>query len=144
MAELLFRHYATLAGLADRVVSTSAGTGDWHVGERADHRTIEAMQRRGFDANDHRAKQFTTAALERNDLVVALDRTHERVLRSWATEESDKEKVSLLLTFDPHPDHNLDVPDPYYAGQEMFDDVLGMIDRAVKALFQQLEPAIRP
>ena len=38
----------------------------------------------------------------------------------------------------------LDVPDPYYAGPGMFDDVLTMIEGASRALFRQLEPAIRP
>ncbi len=38
----------------------------------------------------------------------------------------------------------LDVPDPYYAGPAMFDEVLGMIESASRALFRQLEPAIRP
>ncbi|HEY6800418.1 MAG TPA: low molecular weight phosphotyrosine protein phosphatase, partial [Agromyces sp.] len=37
-----------------------------------------------------------------------------------------------------------DVPDPYYAGPGMFDEVLGMIESASRALFRQLEPAIRP
>lgn len=144
MAEIVFRHYAQRAGLAHRIVSSSAGTGDWHVGERADDRTLAALAARGFDGTTHRARQFTTAQLHDSDLIVALDRTHERVLRNWATEESDKDKVALLLGFDPHADGAADVPDPYYAGQQMFDDVLGMIERAVKALFQQLEPAIRP
>lgn len=143
MAEVVLRHYAQRAGLSHRVASTSAGTGDWHVGERADERTLAALQARGYDGTTHRARQFTTAQLQDSDLIVALDRTHERVLRNWATEESDKDKVALLLSFDPHANGTLDVPDPYYAEQEMFDDVLGMIERAVKALFQQLEPAIR-
>ncbi|MGF3054314.1 low molecular weight protein-tyrosine-phosphatase [Microbacterium sp. YY-03] len=144
MAEVVFRHYAQRAGLAHRIVSTSAGTGDWHVGERADKRTLVALEARGFDGAAHRARQFTTAQLQDSDLIVAMDRTHERVLRNWATDESDKDKVALLLGFDPRADGATDVPDPYYAGQEMFNDVLGMIERAVKALFQQLEPAIRP
>jgi protein-tyrosine phosphatase len=38
----------------------------------------------------------------------------------------------------------LDVPDPYYAGQGMFDEVLVMIESGSRALFRQLEPAIRP
>ena len=144
MAEVVFRHYAERAGLSHRIVSSSAGTGDWHVGERADERTIAALATRGYDGTAHRARQFTTAQLRDSDLIVALDRTHERVLRNWAVEESDKDKVALLLGFDAHADGATDVPDPYYANQEMFDDVLGMIERAVKALFQQLEPAIRP
>lgn len=145
MAEVVFRWFAESVGLGDRVVSTSAGTGDWHVGERADQRTIEALARRGYDGTRHRARQFTARDFAGNDLVVALDRTHDRVLRGWAPTETDASKVALLLTFDEHrADANQDVPDPYYADAEMFDDVLGMIESACRSLFRQLEPAIRP
>lgn len=144
MAEIVFREIAERAGLGARVVSTSSGTGDWHVGERADSRTLDALARRGYDGARHRARQFTLDDFERNDLVVALDRSHERILASWARTTTDADKLALLLSFDPEAHGNLDVPDPYYAGPEMFDDVLGMIESASRALFRQLEPAIRP
>jgi protein-tyrosine phosphatase len=142
MADVVFRQLAERAGLGERVASSSAGTGDWHVGERADARTLEALARRGYDGTRHRARQFTSADFERNDLVVALDHSHERVLRGWARTEVDADKISLLLSFDPGA-KTLDVPDPYYADAAMFDDVLGMIEGASRALFRQLEPAIR-
>jgi protein-tyrosine phosphatase len=143
MAEVVFREFADAAGLRDRVGSTSAGTGDWHVGERADQRTIAALERRGYDGELHRARQFTLADFAHNDLVVALDRSHERILRGWARGDADAGKIALLMSFDPGA-HGLDVPDPYYAGPGMFDEVLGMIESASRALFRQLEPAIRP
>jgi protein-tyrosine phosphatase len=143
MADVVFRGFADAAGLRDRVGSSSAGTGDWHVGERADQRTIEALKRRGYDGAHHRARQFTLADFEHNDLVIALDRSHERILRGWARTEADADKIALLMTFDPTAP-SLDVPDPYYAGPGMFDEVLGMIESASRALFRQLEPAIRP
>ena len=143
MADVVFRALAARAGLADRVVSTSAGTGDWHVGERADHRTIEALTRRGYDGSAHRAKQFTADAFRGNDLVVALDRSHERILQNWAANEDESDRVALLLAFDPAAMGQLDVPDPYYADQAMFDDVLVMVETAVEALLRQLEPALR-
>lgn len=142
MAEVVFRAVADAAGLGARILSTSAGTGDWHVGERADHRTLEALARRGFDGSRHRARQFTSDDFPSNDLVVALDHSHERVLRGWARDESDADKISLLMSFDPTA-KTLDVPDPYYASPAMFDEVLGMIEGASRALFRQLEPAIR-
>jgi protein-tyrosine phosphatase len=142
MAEVVLRALAETRGLSRRILSRSAGTGDWHVGERADGRTIQALNRRGYDGAAHRAKQFTAASFADNDLVVALDRTHERVLRSWARNDDDEGKVILLRSFDPHATH-LDVPDPYYAGPEMFDSVLGMIETATRGLFSQLEPAVR-
>ena len=144
MAEVVFRWFAEQAGLSDRVVSTSAGTGDWHVGERADARTLESLARRGYDGSRHRARQFTREDFERNDLVVALDRSHERILTSWARTPNDADKLALMLSFDPQAAGTLDVPDPYYAGPAMFDEVLGMIESACRALFRQLEPAVRP
>lgn len=143
MAEIVFREYARLAGLDDRVVSTSAGTGDWHVGEQADVRTVAALEQRGYDAGTHRARQFTHDTFASNDLVVALDRSHARILRNWAHSEDDADKIALLLSFDPHAHGLLDVPDPYYAGPAKFDEVLGMIESASRALFRQLEPALR-
>lgn len=143
MAEVVFRRLVDAVGLGDRVVSTSAGTGDWHVGEPADPRTTAALARHGYDGTHHRAKQFSYADFDRNDLVVALDRSHERNLRTWARSESDSDKIALLTSFDPSVGDQPDVPDPYYAGDEAFDEVLGMIENACRALFRQLEPAIR-
>ena len=143
MAEVVFRKFADASGLGARVASTSAGTGDWHVGEMADQRTIEALERAGYDGTHHRARQFTHGDFVRSDLIVALDRSHERILRGWARTEGDADKIALLMSFDPAA-RSLDVPDPYYAGPGMFDEVLGMIESASRALFRQLEPAIRP
>jgi len=143
MAQVVFRECADAAGLGARVVSTSSGTGDWHVGEPADQRTIDALERRGYDGTKHRARQFTLDDFAHSDLVVALDRSHERILRGWARNEMDAGKIALLMSFDPSA-HTMDVPDPYYAGPGMFDEVLGMIESASQSLFRQLEPAIRP
>jgi len=142
MADVVLRQMADAAGLSPRVASTSAATGDWHVGEQADHRTLAALERQGYDGGTHRARQFTLESFAANDLVVALDRSHERILRGWAPSEEDAGKVALLMSFEPRP-HTLDVPDPYYAGPAMFDDVLGMIESATRSLFRQLEPALR-
>ncbi len=142
MADVVFRHLAEASGLGAHIASSSAGTGDWHVGERADHRTLEALERLGYDGSAHRARQFQYADFDRNDLVVALDRSHERVLRGWARDDDAADKIALLQSFVPDAE-TLDVPDPYYAGPPMFDEVLGMIERASRALFRQLEPAIR-
>lgn len=144
MAEVVFRDLAERAGLSAFVSSTSSGTGDWHVGEQADTRTIAALRRRGYDGTAHRARQFALEDFDRNDLIVALDRSHERILSSWARSPEDVDKLALLLSFDAAAGGALDVPDPYYGGPEMFDEVLGMIESAGRALFRQLEPAIRP
>jgi len=143
MAEVVFRQLAEDAGLGDRVRVSSAGTGDWHVGEQADPRAVEVMHAHGYNGSTHRAKQFDAAWFDRLDLVVALDRSHERILRAWATDDIDRSKVQLLRSFESPRSDSLDVPDPYYSDHTMFAGVLGMIERADRALLSQLAPALR-
>ncbi|UIP60077.1 low molecular weight protein-tyrosine-phosphatase [Agromyces marinus] len=143
MAEAVLRSLADRAGLADRLEIESAATGDWHVGEQADRRTLAALERAGYDGSRHRARQFDPADFVRLDLIVAFDRGQSRVLRNWARTSVDEHKVRLLLEFDPELAGVHDVPDPYYSDDATFDRVLGMIERSTSALFRQLAPALR-
>lgn len=143
MAGIVFAQLAADAGMPDRFVVESAGTGDWHVGEPADERTIAALAARGYDGSRHRARQFDPDRFPDLDLVVALDRSHERILRSWAPTMDDAAKVTLLLRYDDAWPQQTDVPDPYYADRHEFDRVLSTVERACRALFRQLEPAVR-
>ncbi|MBC7442370.1 MAG: low molecular weight phosphotyrosine protein phosphatase [Ramlibacter sp.] len=143
MAEVILRDLVTRSGLGRLITTSSAGTGDWHVGEQADVRTITALAKRGYDGSHHRARQFDPAWYDDLDLVVVLDRGQERILRNGAATDRDRDKVRLLLSFDPDQAALLDVPDPYYSDDAFFDTVLGMIESANTALFAQLAPAIR-
>ncbi|MFD4422253.1 low molecular weight protein-tyrosine-phosphatase [Agromyces sp. NPDC058484] len=143
MAEVVLRSLAERAGLGDRIAIESAATGDWHVGERADVRTVDALARAGYDGSHHRARQFEAVDFPALDLIVAFDRGQARILRNQAPSEVDRAKVRLLLEFDPELALLHDVPDPYYSDPATFDRVLGMIERATQALFRQLAPALR-
>jgi protein-tyrosine phosphatase len=143
MAEVVLRTRAERAGLGDRLAIESAATGDWHVGEQADRRTIEALERAGYDGSRHRARQFDPADFPQLDLVVAFDRGQARILRNWAPSLLEHDKVRLLLEFDAELAALQDVPDPYYSDAATFDRVLGMIERSTEALFRQLAPALR-
>lgn len=143
MAEAIFRALIARGGYSDRVSVGSAATGDWHVGEPADPRTISALAAHGYDASHHRARQFDPEWFADLDLVVAFDRGQERTLREWAMSDQDRSKVNLLLAFDPDASGTMDVPDPYYSDATLFDIVLATIERASTALFHQLEPGIR-
>lgn len=142
MAETVFRSLVEHAGLGDRITVSSAGTGDWHVGERADARTIAALASRGFRADGHRARQFDPDWFPQLDLVIAFDRAQQRILQAWASMPVDRDKVKMLRSFEADPDE-LDVPDPYYSDAAEFDRVLDLIQIGSAALFRQLEPAIR-
>jgi protein-tyrosine phosphatase len=143
MAESVMRSLVADAGLAEAVVIDSAGTGDWHIGERSDHRTLIALSQAGYDGSDHRARQFEPSWFGHRELVIALDRGHERTLRSWASSEADRAKVTLLRRFDPSADAaDLDVADPYYDGPVAFNEVLDQIESACDGLLQHVQAAL--
>lgn len=145
MAEAVFRRLITAGGYESRVEVSSAATGDWHVGERADARTIAALAARGYDATRHRARQFDISWFATLDLVVVFDRGQERAIRESAPTDADAAKVQLLLAFDESAvaSGTTEVPDPYYSDAALFDSVLATIERASVALFRQLEPVLR-
>lgn len=143
MAETVFKELVRRAGLEASIAVSSAGTGDWHVGEPSDERTLAALAAQGFNGSGHRARQFEPGWFDDFDLVIVFDRSQERILRAWAASDQDRAKVQLLLSFDGEQAALADVPDPYYSDAAMFDQVLGMITRACTALFRQIKPAIR-
>jgi protein-tyrosine phosphatase len=156
MAEVVFRRLAEDAGLGHLVEADSAGTGDWHVGERADRRAVSALSRVGLDGSAHRARQFDPRWFLRRDLVVALDRGHLRTLTSWAANDAERDRIQLLRRFDRAVGAvgavgsggsggaaaELDVPDPYYDRIAAFSDVLDMITRACTGLLDTVRPRL--
>lgn len=143
MAEVVLRKLAADAGYGDQLAISSAGTGDWHVGEQADPRAVSVLRAHGYDGSAHRARQFDPSWFDELDLIVALDRSHERIVRNWATNDVDRSKVQLLRTFETPRPESLDVPDPYYSNETLFAAVLTTIERANRSLLAQLAPALR-
>lgn len=151
MGEVVLSAMVEQQGIADLVLVTSAGTGDWHIGERADSRTLMALSARGYDGATHRARLFDPAWLPDLDLVLALDRGHQRTLRGWTDDERDKAKVRLLRVYDPSSaepptrppngadiGRSLDIPDPYYSDLDAFDPVLDQVERSCAGLLDHL------
>jgi protein-tyrosine phosphatase len=118
----------------------SAGTGAWHVGEPPDSRAKVAARRRGVTL-EGAARQIRPDDFERFDLVIALDRSNLRELLAIAPDEEAAEKVRLLREFDPAADGDLDVPDPYYGGDNGFETVLDMVEASCRGLIDELRAA---
>ncbi|MFG2573591.1 low molecular weight protein-tyrosine-phosphatase [Streptomyces sp. NPDC048481] len=133
IAESVFRARVEEAGLDGLVEVDSAGTGDWHEGEKADPRAQSVLEEHGY-ALDHTARRFEASWFARLDLVVALDLGHLKALRSLAPSAQDAAKVRLMRAYDPAAGDDLDVPDPYYGGREGFEECLEMVEAASTGL----------
>jgi protein-tyrosine phosphatase len=130
MAEKILLGHLREACLDARVRVSSAGTGDWHVGHEADHRTNAVLRGHGYPTG-HRAAQVDRDHLDA-DLVVALDTGHDRALAHLGV---PAERRRLLRSFDPDADGD-SVPDPYYGDRADFELVREQIEAAVPGLLQ--------
>lgn len=133
-------HVLAEAGLASQVEVDSAGTGAWHVGERADARARTAARRRGIDLPSI-ARQVTHEDLDTFDLVLVADAENRRELLALAGPDPQRRaKVRRLREFDPVAVEagELDVPDPYYGGPDGFEHVLDMLEAACRGLLTEI------
>jgi protein-tyrosine phosphatase len=141
IGEIVLRDRLSAAGLGDAVQVTSAGTGDWHIGEPADRRAQETLRRHGHDPDQHRARQFSPSDFSEADLVIALDRSHQRTLRALARSAQDRDKIRLLRSFDPDATAagSVDVADPYFGSLVDFEETYAAIAAASLGLVHHLK-----
>lgn len=130
------RHQVGAAGLADRIAIDSAGTGDWHVGEPPDSRAQAAARTRGYDLSALRARQVSAADFERFDLLLAMDEANLAELRRRCP-PAHRDKVRLLMEFAPGAAES-EVADPYFGGEQGFEQVLDQVERACAGLLDTL------
>lgn len=135
MAEGILRHKVREAGLA--VDTDSAGTSHHHVGEAPDHRAIKAMQGHGIDISDLRARQFTADDYHRFDRILAMDESNLSNMLALAPNAELAQKAMLIM--DLVPGHAMrSVPDPYFGGDEGFEQVHHMLSAACDVLMKDL------
>jgi protein-tyrosine phosphatase len=131
------RRLVAAAGREDALTLDSAGTGSWHVGNAPDERATVAARGRGITL-EGAARQVTAADFEDFDLLVAMDRENQRDLRRLAPDDEARAKVVLLRDYDPEAGGDLDVPDPYYGGEDGFEEVLDIVERSCRNLLSTI------
>lgn len=125
------------AGLAERILIDSAGTGDWHVGKAPDVRAQQAGRTRGYDLSPLRARQIGAADFERFDLLLAMDDENvSNLLRLCPPVR--RSRVRLLMEFAPGVGRR-EVVDPYFGGAEGFESVLDQCEAACRGLLAHLQ-----
>ena len=138
LAEGVFRHLVAEAGVSDRFVVDSAGTGAWHEGEPADPRSVQVAAAHGVTL-DGRARQVGADDLRAFDVVLAMDRDNLAVLEGMSSASGGTARLHLLREFDPAADGD-EVPDPYYGGPHGFEKAYHMVHAACEGLLLELRP----
>lgn len=115
--------------VSDNLFVDSAGTAGYHVGSLPDKRSIEVAYKYGLDITNQRCRKFTVEDFDNFDLIYAMDSSNYQNILMLARNEEDEAKVKMILN-ELNPNANHEVPDPYYGGDQGFENVYQMLDEA--------------
>ena len=132
----VFEHKIKQRALNGDIHVDSAGTAAWHIGKAPDARSIAAAQNRGYQLNHLRARQVVKVDFDGFDYILAMDADNLSALQAIAPTQSHCE-LGLLLPYAKSL-RITEVPDPYYGGEQGFEDVLDMISDACDALLDHI------
>ena len=137
-AEGIFKKKIKERDLENFFFVDSAGTGSWHVGNLADPRMRETALSRGIELTS-RSRQIEENDLHEFDHILVIDQDNFDDVQSLTKDcmDSVNSKIKLILSYSKNS-QLVEVPDPYYGGQNGFDKVLDLLDDAIDGLIYSL------
>ncbi|ALN62499.1 low molecular weight phosphotyrosine phosphatase family protein [Lysobacter antibioticus] len=136
VAEGVLRARIAASSVAGQVELDSAGTGDWHVGQPPDRRSIANAAQHGVDISGLRARQLAASDYTEFDWLLCADRANLRDVRARAPRGA-RARSALLLDWCGLETEG-EVPDPYTGGPAQFEHVFQLLDRAADGAIARL------
>ncbi|MGY5353267.1 low molecular weight protein-tyrosine-phosphatase [Wenyingzhuangia sp. IMCC45467] len=115
----------------------SAGTGAYHVGNLPDARSIAVAKKHGIDITDQRARKIEKSDLDKFDYVYAMDESNYRHILMMASTDEQRAKISMIMKA-VYPREDISVPDPYYGGDNGFEQVYQMLNEACDIIIKKI------
>ncbi len=137
-AEGIFKKKIKDRELENLFVVDSAGTGGWHVGNLADRRMRESALSRGIELTS-RSRKIDHNDLYEFDHILVMDKDNLNAVKSLIKDNTYpiNSKIKLILSYSKKSQLD-EVPDPYYGGQNGFENVLDLLDDAIDELIDSL------
>ena len=137
-AEGIFSQKIKERDLENFFVVDSAGTGSWHVGNLPDRRMRETALSRGIELKS-RSRQIEENDLLEFDHILVMDKDNLNAVKSLIKDDKHNMnlKIKLILSFSKKSQLD-EVPDPYYGGQNGFENVLDLLNDAIEELIDSL------
>jgi protein-tyrosine phosphatase len=114
----------------------SAGTSNFHVGETPDYRTVLNAKKHGVDLTPLKARQFSSKDFDEFDAIYVMDKSNMTNVLALAKNKEQEQKVELFLNT-LFPNQNMEVPDPYFGGEEGFEDVFNLVYSACEKMIEK-------
>tara|TARA_B100000214_G_scaffold360596_1_gene323161 strand:+ start:6330 stop:6782 length:453 start_codon:yes stop_codon:yes gene_type:complete len=116
----------------------SAGTAGYHIGNSPDIRSIEIAKKHNIDISNQKARQFSRADFDEFDIIYVMDKSNYAHLTALAKNQKEKEKIRIILNEIEHESFK-SVPDPYYGGENGFQEVYNLLEQACSKIVTQIE-----
>ena len=136
-ADGVMQQMVAKAGLGDKIHIDSAGTGGWHAGDSADDRMRKHAAKRGYELT-HIARQVRPSDFDRFDLILVMDQQNLREIRPFNRAGDKMHKVKLFCEFAKGREET-EVPDPYYGGEQGFEQVLDIVEDGCAHLLKHIQ-----
>ena len=137
-AEAIFIDLIKKKGLTDNFIVDSAGTGSWHIGKKADPRMRISAEKRGLNVLST-ARQINTKDFEKFNYILAMDNSNFENINDLKNKNSSSDFASIQNIQDFRSVFkDLEVPDPYYGGDEGFDHVLDILEDSVSGFLESI------
>ena len=126
-AEGIMKSLVTTNGLEKFITVDSAGTMGYHTGDKPDPRMTGHAAKRGYHL-DHRARRFDPKNdFDKFDLIITMDNSNFDDITALDKDGKYINKINKLVQFVKN--NNVDeVPDPYYLGDQGFENVLDVLE----------------
>lgn len=138
-AEGIFRSVVEAQNFSDDITTDSAGTHAYHIGNPPDARAQATAKNHGVDLSSLVARKVTAQDFNDFDYIIAMDNENLINLQSLQSKFSTpvKASVHLFMKFSENW-QNDEVPDPYYAGDNFFEEVFKMVKDASQGLLKHI------
>lgn len=136
-AENIMNHLIDKAGLSDLIICDSAGTSSYHIGSPPDRRMSNAATAKLGIQLRGQARQFQKLDFQEFDMILAMDQENYQNILAHDISGQYHGKVYLMCKFCSQ--HTLkEVPDPYYGGEEGFNQVIDLLVDACTGLLEYI------
>lgn len=116
----------------------SCGTSAVHSGEMADKRMREAASSRGYNLDNIRSRKFSKKDFDNFDYILVMDGSNYKDILLLSEKDCDSRKVKKITDYCSNK-NILDVPDPYYGGENGFYNVIDILENAIEGFISKYE-----
>ncbi|MFT5136721.1 MAG: protein-tyrosine phosphatase [Arenicella sp.] len=139
-AHAVMQNLLDTRGLNQQISVQSAGTHAYHAGEKPDPRSRELARRKNIDMEFIRAQKISINDFNEFNYILAMDEDNLQLINDYAPDNHTAE-IGLFLNYAAQVGltEQRIVPDPYYGGDDGFENVFRLVEVGSLALLEHIQ-----